>query len=108
KTIDFDRLAELCPFTDKVGLEKLVVESARRHDLQVRIDHRKGCFIFGGELRVSTGDEYIEGPYLQSMPNEQMRRQLVSMYSSLQKALHLIEPEAIRKQRDDMKRQIMK
>src|SRR5699024_10112859 len=77
KTIDFARLVELCPFSDKVGIEKLVVESARRHDLQVRIDHRKGCFIFGGELRVSTGDEFIEGPYLQSMPNEQMRRQLV-------------------------------
>lgn len=108
KTIDFPRLLELCPFVSKCGLEKLVVESARRHDLQVRIDHRKGCFIFGTELRVSTGDEFVEGPYLQSMPNEQMRRQLVSMYSSLQKALHLIEPDSIRKVRDDLKRQVMK
>lgn len=108
KTIDFPRLLELCPFVNKCGLEKLVVESARRHDLQVRIDHRKGCFIFGTELRVSTGDEFVEGPYLQSMPNEQMRRQLVSMYSSLQKALHLIESDSIRKQREDLKRQTMK
>ncbi|KAI2803103.1 Eukaryotic translation initiation factor 3 subunit A [Blomia tropicalis] len=108
RTIEFDRLSQLCPFVSKVQLEKMVVESARRHDLQVKIDHRKGYFIFGTELRVSTGDEFVEGPYLQSMPNEQMRRQLVSMYSSLQKALHLIEPEQIRKQRDDLKRQTMK
>ncbi|KPM10209.1 eukaryotic translation initiation factor 3 subunit A-like protein [Sarcoptes scabiei] len=108
RTIEFSRLAKLCPFFDPVHLEKLVVESARRHDLQVRIDHRRGCYVFGTELRVSTGEEYIEGPYLQSMPNEQMRRQLVSLYSSLQKAVHLIEPDQIKKQRDDMKRQIMK
>lgn len=108
KTIDFPRLLELCPFVNKCGLEKLVVESARRHDLQVRIDHRKGCFIFGTELRVSTGDEFVEGPYLQSMPNEQMRRQLVSMYSSLQKALHLIDSDSIRKEREALKRQTMR
>lgn len=108
RSIEFKRLAELCQFVDPIYLEKLVVESARRHDLQVRIDHRRGCYVFGTELRVSTGEEYIEGPYLQSMPNEQMRRQLVSMYSSLQKAIHLIEPDAIKQQREDLKRQIMK
>ncbi|OTF77156.1 eukaryotic translation initiation factor 3 subunit A-like protein [Euroglyphus maynei] len=108
RSIEFKRLAELCQFVDPIYLEKLVVESARRHDLQVRIDHRRGCYVFGTELRVSTGEEYIEGPYLQSMPNEQMRRQLVSMYSSLQKAIHLIEPDTIKQQREDLKRQIMK
>lgn len=108
RTIEFTRLLELCPFADSLYLEKLVVESARRHDLQVRIDHRRGCYIFGTELRVSTSDEFIEGPHLQTMPNEQMRRQLVSMYSSLQKALNLIEPDNIRQQREEIKRQIMK
>lgn len=107
KSIEFGRLHELCPFVDSILLEKIVVESARRNDLQVRVDHRKGCYIFGTELRVSTGDEFIEGPHLQSMPNEQMRRQLVSMYSSLQKAWHLIDGEAIRKQREEQKRVIM-
>lgn len=108
RTIEFNRLLELCPFADSLYMEKLVVESARRHDLQVLIDHRRGCYIFGTELRVSTSDEFIEGPHLQTMPNEQMRRQLVSMYSSLQKALNLIEPDLIRQQREEYKRNVMK
>jgi len=101
-------LLELCPFATFTHLEKMVVEAARRNDLQVRIDHRKGCLIFGTELRVSLGEELIEGPHLQSMPSEQIRRQLVNMYSTLQKARHLIEPDRIKLQRDDIKRKIMK
>ncbi len=108
QTIEFKRLLELCPFANFTYLEKMVVEAARRNDLQVRIDHRKGCLIFGTELRVSTGEELIEGPHLQSMPSEQIRKQLVNMYSALQKSRILIEPERVRNQREDIKRKIMK
>ena len=107
QTIEYKRLLELCPFANFTYLEKMVVEAARRNDLQVRIDHRKGCLIFGTELRVSQGEELIEGPHLQSMPSEQIRRQLVNMYSTLQKAKNLIEPEKIKAQRALAKRKIM-
>ncbi|CAG2108335.1 unnamed protein product [Medioppia subpectinata] len=108
QTIEFKRLLELCPFANFTYLEKVVVEAARRNDLQVRIDHKRGCLIFGAELRVSTGEEVIEGPHLQSMPSEQIRKQLVSMYSTLQKARNLIEPDRLKNQREEMKRKIMK
>ena len=108
QSIEFTRLLELCPFASFTYLEKMVVEAARRNDLQVRIDHRKGCLIFGTELRVSTGEELIEGPHLQSMPSEQIRKQLVTMYSTLQKARAMIEPERIVNQRETIKRKIMK
>ncbi|XP_054167038.1 eukaryotic translation initiation factor 3 subunit A-like [Oppia nitens] len=108
QTIEFKRLLELCPFANYTYLEKMVVEAARRNDLQVRIDHRKGCLIFGTELRVSTGEEVIEGPHLQSMPSEQIRKQLVNMYSTLQKARNMIEPDRVKVQREDIKRKIMK
>ena len=108
QTIEFTRLLELCPFASFTYMEKMVVEAARRNDLQVRIDHKKGCLIFGTELRVSTGEELIEGPHLQSMPSEQIRKQLVTMYSTLQKARNMIEPERVKVQREDIKRKIMK
>lgn len=108
QTIEFSRLLELCPFASFTYLEKMVVEAARRNDLQVRIDHRKGCLTFGTEMRVSTGEELIEGPHLQSMPSEQIRKQLVTMYSTLQKARNMIEPDRIKLQREELKRKIMR
>ena len=108
QTIDFSRLLELCPFATFTYLEKMVVEAARRNGLQVRIDHRKGCLTFGTEMRVSTGEELIEGPHLQSMPSEQIRKQLVTMYSTLQKARNMIEPDRIKVQREELKKKIMR
>lgn len=107
QSIEYSRLLELCPFATFTRLEKMVVEAARRNDLQVRIDHRRKCLNFGTELRVSQGEEIIEGPHLQSMPSEQIRRQLVNMYSTLLKARVLIEPERVKNQRDEIRSKIM-
>jgi translation initiation factor 3 subunit A len=81
QTIEYQRLLEMCPFADYLYLENKVVNAARRNDLQVRIDHRKKCLHFGSQLRISQGEEKVEGPHLQSMPSEQVRQQLVAMYS---------------------------
>ncbi|KAG9509288.1 Eukaryotic translation initiation factor 3 subunit A, partial [Fragariocoptes setiger] len=107
QTIEYKRLAELCPFADGIYLETLVVEASRRNDLQVRIDHRKGCLHFGNMVCVSQAEEIIEGPHLQSMPSEQMRLQLVNMYSTLLKTRALIEPETIENNRERLKSSIM-
>lgn len=107
QTIEYNRLSELCPFADSIYLETLVVEAARRNDLQVRIDHRKNCLHFGTELCVSQAEEVVEGPHLQSMPSEQVRLQLVNTYSTLLKARAMIEPEVIESKRERTRIDIM-
>lgn len=105
--IEYNRVLQLCPFVNRISLEQIVVSAARRNDLQVRIDHRNDCLYFGIESRTSSGEEVIEGPHLQSMPSEQIRQQLVYMYSVLHRAQAMMEPDLIRKQREQTKRQVM-
>lgn len=107
QTIQYDRLSELCPFADQTYLETMVVEAARRNDLQVRIDHRRGCLHFGTELCASQSEEVIEGPHLQSMPSEQVRLQLVNTYSTLLKTRTMIEPETVEQQRERVRIDMM-
>lgn len=108
QTIEYDRLTQLCPFADSIFLETMVVEAARRNDLQVRIDHRRRCLHFGTELcYVSQTEEVIEGPHLQSMPSEQVRLQLVNTYSTLLRARTMIEPEVVEKQRERVRIDMM-
>ncbi|GBM00210.1 Eukaryotic translation initiation factor 3 subunit A [Araneus ventricosus] len=108
QTIQFARLLELAPFIEPFTLEYLIVEVARRNDLQVRIDHRKKCFHFGAELNVSQREEVIEGPHLQNMPSEQMRRQLVAVYSTLTEVARYIEPDKLKKERKELAKEIIK
>ena len=105
-TIQLKRILDLCPFADGITLEHFVVSAARRNDLQVRIDHRRGCLHFGNGL-VSGSEEVIEGPHIQSMASSQIRSQLVNMFSALQNARALIEPDKIKSQRDKLKGRIM-
>lgn len=107
QTIEYRRLCELCPFADSIYLETMVVEAARRNDLQVRIDHRRNCLHFGTELCVSQSEEVIEGPHLQSMPSEQVRLQLVNTYSTLLRARTMIEPESQENRRESIRIDIM-
>ncbi|XP_015928347.1 eukaryotic translation initiation factor 3 subunit A [Parasteatoda tepidariorum] len=108
QTIKFSRLLELAPFVKPFDLEYLVVEIARRNDLQVRIDHRKECFHFGSELNVSQREEIIEGPQLQSMPSEQMRNQLVYIHSVLNKAVNYLLPDKKKLERKELSKEIVK
>lgn len=107
QTIEYDRLSELCPFADSIYLETMVVEAARRNDLQVRIDHRRNSLHFGTQLCVSQTEEVVEGPHLQSMPSEQVRLQLVNTFSTLLRAKSLIEPEAIESKRERARQDIL-
>ena len=105
-SMQMSRLLELCPYVDPVTLESIVVNSARRNDIQIRIDHRKQCLNFGS-LVMAQSDEVIEGPFLQSMPSSQMRQQLVNVFSVLQKARTIIDKEKIKSQREALKKTII-
>ena len=107
QTIEYGRLSELCPFADSIYLETMVVEAARRNDLQVRIDHRRNSLHFGTELCVSQTEEVIEGPHLQSMPSEQVRLQLVNTYSTLLRTRAMIEPTTVENLREQVRVDMM-
>lgn len=103
QTIEFSRLAALVPFASKFKLERLIVESALTLELQVRIDHRSKSLSFGTDLMVAQKEDVPEGPYIQSMPSEQIRNQLTSMSRVLHKAIKLVQPEDRQSVRDELK-----
>lgn len=107
QTIEIKRLLELAPFASAFYLENMVVDAVRRNDLQVRIDHKRRCLHFGSELSVSQQEEVVEGPHLQGMPSEQIRCQLVKLYSVLQRSVHMIRPEEIKDSTKDLKMHII-
>ncbi|XP_065289252.1 eukaryotic translation initiation factor 3 subunit A [Dermacentor albipictus] len=107
QTIEIKRLLELAPFASAFYLENMVVDAVRRNDLQVRIDHKRRCLHFGSELSVSQQEEVVEGPHLQGMPSEQIRCQLVKLYSVLQRSVHLIRPEEIKDSTKELKMHII-
>lgn len=107
QTLEYKRLTELCPFVNAVYLEQIVVSAARRNDLNVRIDHRKQCLLFGAEFKITGGQEIVEGPHIQNSPADQMRRQLVNMFSTLNRAMLLIEPMRLKDKRNVLKAKAM-
>ena len=90
-SIEIKRFVQLAPSgIDLHTLEKLVVDSAKSLELQVRINHQTKSLHFGNEVYVAQKDELPEGPSIQNMPSEQIRNQLIAMSDALQQALHLI------------------
>merc|ERR1712168_1298709 len=86
------RLIELAYFTTPHKLERVIVECARNNDMQVRIDHRTGAVQFGTDLSEVQRTETSEGPTIQIMPSEQVRTQLMTMMSVLDKSVTALCP----------------
>uniref|UniRef100_A0A673X4H4 Eukaryotic translation initiation factor 3 subunit A n=1 Tax=Salmo trutta TaxID=8032 RepID=A0A673X4H4_SALTR len=99
--IEFNRLASLVPFVDPFQLERSIVDAARHCDLQVRIDHTTRNLSFGSDLNYSTKEDSPVGPFLQNMPSAQIRNQLTAMSSSLAKAIQVIKPASMLKEREE-------
>jgi translation initiation factor 3 subunit A len=90
-SIEIKRFVALAPNNiDSFLLEKLIVDAAKQLDLQVRLNHQTRSLHFGNELYVAQKEDMPEGPNIQSMPSEQIRRQLISMSEALQQAQELI------------------
>ncbi|XP_061395112.1 eukaryotic translation initiation factor 3 subunit A-like [Musca vetustissima] len=107
ESIEFDRLLKLAPFSNIFDLEKLLVESVRHNDMQIRIDHQKRCIYFGTDLTESQREDHPDGPTLQSMPSEQIRSQLVNMSTVLHRAVSIVYPNRERDQRAKLRTQMV-
>ena len=71
---------------------------------QVRIDHNKASLTFGTDLGVAQKEDTPEGPFIQSMPSEQIRSQLAHMANALNQAVKIVRP--VDDKRDDMRAHI--
>ncbi|XP_037814737.1 eukaryotic translation initiation factor 3 subunit A [Lucilia sericata] len=107
ESIEFDRLLNMASFCNIFDLEKLLVESVRHNDMQIRIDHQKRCIYFGTDLTESQREDHPDGPNLQSMPSEQIRSQLVNMSSVLHRAVSVVYPNRERDQRAKLRTQMV-
>lgn len=107
ESIEFDRLLNMASFCNIFDLEKLLVESVRHNDMQIRIDHQKRCIYFGTDLTESQREDHPDGPTLQSMPSEQIRSQLVNMSSVLHRAVSIVYPNRERDQRAKLRTQMV-
>ena len=61
--------------------------------LQVRIDHKTHSLSFGTDLGVSQKEDIPEGPYIQSMPSETIRNQVINIAQALNQAMAIIGPK---------------
>merc|ERR1712123_63191 len=93
QSVSMKRLLSLTKFSTHHHMERLIVECARNNEMQVRIDHRTGSVHFGTDLSEAQRTDLPEGPHIQSMPSEQVRTQLMSMMSVLDKTLATIHPD---------------
>ncbi|XP_060527772.1 eukaryotic translation initiation factor 3 subunit A [Cylas formicarius] len=103
QTIQFARLLDLAKFANSFHLERLLVDCVRHNDMQIRIDHGKQCIHFGIDLSESQREDKPEGPTLQVMPSEQVRNQLVDMSTVLNQAIHIINPNKKKMEREKIR-----
>ncbi|XP_050536416.1 eukaryotic translation initiation factor 3 subunit A isoform X2 [Daktulosphaira vitifoliae] len=94
ETIEYKRLLELASYCKPFHMERILVDLVRHNDMQIRIDHGKGCIQFGMDLSESQREDKPEGPTLQTMPSEQIRTYLINVYKVLSKSANIINPEA--------------
>ncbi|CAG0920222.1 unnamed protein product [Notodromas monacha] len=109
QTVEFDRLLSLSAFATPFRLQRVIVDLVRHNDMQVRIDHKDKCIHFGAGMTERAESEMREGGVvLQPMPSDQIRFQLIEMAKALEEAYEMIEPEAIKLERLELKRAIHK
>jgi len=120
QTIELKRFISLAPPIDKFRLEKIIVDSARNNDVQVRINHKLQSLSFGTDLcatsstaqRGSSGRIEInnmnetQSSIVQKMPNEQIRNQLIAISRALHWSLELINEKSHKERNDKLRREI--
>ncbi|CAG5135673.1 unnamed protein product [Candidula unifasciata] len=105
--IKFSRFASLVPFASENRLEGVIVDAAKALELQVRIDHRTLSLSFGTDLGVSQKEDIPEGPYIQSMPSEQIRNQVINIAQALNQAVEIIGPKESTQEEEELKAAIL-
>lgn len=111
QTIELKRFIELAPSIDKHRLEKLIVNAARNRDVQVRIEHKSQALTFGTDLTLSSSqtnfnENLSKDNAFQTMPNEQIRNQLISMSRALYSSMEVVNDKTNKERNEKLRREI--
>lgn len=90
QSIQLSRLSELALFATPMELERLVVLTAKKTGIQVKIDHITQSLWFGTDIDLSQHVKTGEGPVVQPMPSEVFCDHLSIMAQALQQAANLV------------------
>jgi len=83
ESMSFEKLLKMIPFTNTHELERIIVSCVKDGDLQITINHQTRAVSFGSALVVALKEEIADGPYIQAMPSEILRYQLIALYEGL-------------------------
>ena len=111
QTIELKRIIQLAPSLDKHRLEKLIVNAARNRDVQVRIEHKSQALTFGTDLTLANSqtnfnEQISKDNTFQTMPNEQIRSQLISMSRALYSSMEVINDKTNKERNEKLRREI--
>ena len=93
KSIKVSRVASLVKFASTFEIEQFVVQAVKDRVFQARISHGQGAIFFGSNLLSSGAEDESEGPQLQTLQSQMMRRQLTTLSTRLSAALGMIDPQ---------------
>ncbi|GFR21954.1 eukaryotic translation initiation factor 3 subunit A [Trichonephila clavata] len=96
ETITLNKLMSLVPFEDKCFVERLIIESARRYDIPVRIDHIHQCLRFNYGLNLFLNKNALDGPETDQLPENQNVNYLSQLHLSLNKVNQFIRPNDLK------------
>uniref|UniRef100_A0A1X7VGV1 Eukaryotic translation initiation factor 3 subunit A n=1 Tax=Amphimedon queenslandica TaxID=400682 RepID=A0A1X7VGV1_AMPQE len=107
-SIPLSRLAELSLIATPMELERIVVETARTNDIEVKIDHQSNSLWFGKDISLVHHDKIPEGPVIQSMPSEVFGRHLTLMAQALQQAASIVLSQDLEEEHKNKQAQLLK
>ncbi|GFY51631.1 eukaryotic translation initiation factor 3 subunit A [Trichonephila inaurata madagascariensis] len=93
ETITLNKLMSLVPFEDQCFVERLIIESARRYDIPVRIDHIHQCLRFNCGLSLFQNKNVLDGPETDQLPESESINYLSQLHLSLNKINQYIKPD---------------
>ncbi|GFS42220.1 eukaryotic translation initiation factor 3 subunit A [Nephila pilipes] len=93
ETITLNKLMSLVPFVDQYYVERLIVDSARRYNIPVRIDHTYQCLRFNNGLNLFWNKNFLDGPEMEQLLENHDVNYLSQLHSSLNKINKSIRPD---------------
>ncbi|GIY87898.1 eukaryotic translation initiation factor 3 subunit A [Caerostris darwini] len=93
ETMTLNKFFSLVPFTDTFFVEQLIVDSARKYNILVKIDHVHQCLRFNNGSNLFQNKNSLEGPELYQLPENQTLDYLSHIHTGLKSICKLIRPE---------------
>merc|ERR1712142_527213 len=106
ESMSFDKLLNMIPFTDTHKLERVIVSCVKNDDMQITVNHQTKAVAFGSALVVAMKEEVADRPYIQAMPSEILRYQLIALFEGLSEAARVKNQEQVQTDLQNVREQL--